>query len=276
MPSTKVVLENVFGMLGIIFWSFQLLPQAIDNYKRKSTEGLSYTMFMLWSLCAVGFGAYSVVQDLSIPIIIQPQVFGFLSTLCYLQCLYYGQRTRWPLTKTVVGGVLMYIAMVVLEVGAIYATRAGLDHDVKGTIEAAGIIPIVLLGLGFVPQYIDIYRDRAVVGVSMAFIAADAAGAVFSLISLAFRDEFDMLAGMNYVVVLVCDMVVVGLFVYYNKLNPDLARAHPAVVAVVPVNDLEKANSQILDSVLESGTVASSIVNISAIASSVTSNETKR
>ncbi|KAF9374955.1 hypothetical protein CPC16_000991 [Podila verticillata] len=225
MPTTKVILENIFGMLGIVFWSFQLLPQVVDNYKRKSTEGLSYSMFALWSLCAIGFGAYSVVQELSIPIIIQPQVFGFLSTLCYLQCLYYGQRTRWSIRKTVVGGILMYIGMAGLEVAAIYGTRAGLDHQVKGTIEAAGIIPIVLLGVGFVPQYIDIYRDRAVIGVSMAFIAADGSGAVFSLISLAFRNEFDLLAGMNYVVVLICDLIVVAFFVYYNKMNPQLARA---------------------------------------------------
>lgn len=63
------------------------------------------------------------------------------------------------------------------------------------------------------------------IGVSMAFIAADGSGAVFSLISLAFRNEFDLLAGMNYVVVLVCDLIVVAFFVYYNKMNPQLARA---------------------------------------------------
>lgn len=61
----------------------------------------------------------------------------------------------------------------------------------------------------------------------MAFIAADGSGAVFSLISLAFRAEFDLLAGMNYVVVLICDLIVVGFFVYYNKMNPQLARATP-------------------------------------------------
>ncbi|KAG0022296.1 hypothetical protein BGZ82_011063 [Podila clonocystis] len=274
MPTTKVILENIFGMLGIVFWSFQLLPQVIDNYKRKSTEGLSYSMFAMWSLCAIGFGAYSVVQELSIPIIIQPQVFGFLSTLCYLQCLYYGQRTRWSLKKTVVGGILMYIGMVAIEVAVIYGTRAGLDHQVRGTIEAAGIIPIVLLGLGFFPQYYGIYRDRAVIGVSMAFIAADGSGAVFSLISLAFRDEFDLLAGMNYVVVLICDLIVVAFFVYYNKMNPQLACATTIVdtdvenvacsssdvaqeATVVSRSDVEQGHkSPSRESVATNGTVA--------------------
>ncbi|KAG0275203.1 hypothetical protein BGZ95_009076 [Linnemannia exigua] len=181
MPTTRSILENVFGMLGIVFWSFQLLPQAIDNYKAKSTEGLSYSMFFIWTLCALGFGSYGVVEELSIPLIVQPQIFGFLS-------------------------------------------MAGIDNNVPGTVEAAGIIPILLLVLGFIPQYIDIYRDRSVVGVSMAFIAADAAGAIFSIISLCFRNEFDLLATCNYIAVLVCDLIVVLFWGYFNKMHPELAR----------------------------------------------------
>ncbi|KAF9947106.1 hypothetical protein BGZ72_010855 [Mortierella alpina] len=222
MPSTRAILENVFGMLGIVFWSFQLLPQVIDNYKAKSTEGLSHSMFFIWTLAALGFGSYSIVEGLSIPIIVQPQIFGALSALCYCQCLYYG--LRWSLRRTVVASSVMFVAMAGIQVAAVYGTRAGKDHEVKGTVEAAGILPILLLALGFMPQYMDIYKDRSVVGVSMAFIAADALGAVFSLVSLAFRTEFDLLATLNYVVVLVCDLLVVALFVYYNKLNPSMAR----------------------------------------------------
>jgi len=91
MPDTKSILENVFGILGIIFWSFQLLPQVIDNYKAKTTKGLSLTMFVIWTLAALGFGTYSIVEELSIPIILQPHIFGFFSLLVCLQCFYYGQ-----------------------------------------------------------------------------------------------------------------------------------------------------------------------------------------
>ncbi|CAO3572809.1 unnamed protein product [Mortierella alpina] len=242
MASTRAILENVFGMLGIVFWSFQLLPQVIDNYKAKSTEGLSYSMFFIWTLAALGFGSYSIVEDLSIPIIIQPQIFGALSALCYCQCLYYGMR--WSLRRTVVASSVMFVAMAGIEVAAVYGTRAGKDHQVKGTVEAAGIIPILLLALGFMPQYADIYKDRSVVGVSMAFIAADALGAVFSLISLAFRTEFDLLATLNYVVVLVCDLLVVALFVYYNKLNPSLARERAPPQANSKTPDPERGEEE--------------------------------
>ncbi|KAF9540283.1 hypothetical protein EC957_004442 [Mortierella hygrophila] len=245
MPSTRSILENVFGMLGVIFWSFQLLPQAIDNYRAKSTAGLSYSMFFLWTLCSLGFGSYGVVEELSIPLIVQPQIFGVLSTVCYLQCLYYGETTRgwWGPERglkrigwAAVGGL---VAMAGVQVGAVYATRAGVKNNVKGTIEAAGIIPILLLVLGFIPQYFDIYRDRSVVGVSMAFISADAAGAIFSIISLIFRSEFDLLATLNYCAVLVCDLIVVALWVYFNKMHPELAK-----VKEVGEKDLENGENE--------------------------------
>ncbi|KAF9434729.1 hypothetical protein BGZ76_007544 [Entomortierella beljakovae] len=114
-----------------------------------------------------------------------------------------------------------------IEVGAIFATRAGKDHNVRGTVDAAGILPVVLLGLGFFPQYIGILRLRSVVGVSMMFITADAAGSVFSIISLVFRDKFDILATMNYAMVFICDLIVVAFYVYYNKLHPELAKVPP-------------------------------------------------
>ncbi|KAF9117125.1 hypothetical protein BGX27_003587 [Mortierella sp. AM989] len=224
MASTRSILENVFGMLGIIFWSFQLLPQVIENYKKKSTEGLSYSMFFIWIFAGLGFGSYAVAEELSIPIILQPQIFGSLTALCFLQCLYYGKETRWSLKKTIVGGIIIFMAMAGIQVGAIYATKYGEDHHVKGTTEAAGTIPIILVVGGFVPQYIDIYRDKSVVGVSMAFIAADAMGAAFSIISLCFRDSLDILATLTYVMVLVCDLAVFGFYIYYNKLNPSQSR----------------------------------------------------
>ncbi|KAG0213712.1 hypothetical protein BGX28_003656 [Mortierella sp. GBA30] len=224
MASTRIILENVFGMLGIIFWSFQLLPQVIDNYKAKSTE-------------------------------VQPQIFGALSAVCYCQCLLYGMR--WSLRRTVVASCFMFVAMAGIEVAAVYGTRAGMDRQVKGTIEAAGIIPILLLALGFMPQYVDIYRVKSVVGVSMAFIAADAMGAVFSLISLAFRTELDLLATLNYVVVLVCDLLVVAFYVYYNKLNRSVAGGKQVDSAELePENAVDEQDSAVVTIVEQDATPA--------------------
>jgi len=122
MPTAKVVLENVFGMLGIVFWSFQLLPQVIANYQVKTTEGLSASMFLLWTLASLGFGSYSLVQSLSIPIILQPHFFGLLSTTCFLQCLYYRHKPFWSRRKTILVSFLVLALSAGIEVGVYYAT----------------------------------------------------------------------------------------------------------------------------------------------------------
>jgi len=80
-------------------------------------------MFFIWTLAALGFGSYGVVEKLSYPIIIQPQIFGALSTVCYLQCLYYGQRTKWSLKATMIAAVFFFVAMVGIQAGAVFATR---------------------------------------------------------------------------------------------------------------------------------------------------------
>lgn len=144
MPTTRKVLENVFGLLGIFFWSFQLLPQVIDNYRSKTTKGLSSSMFILWTLAALGFGSYAIIEGLSVPIIVQPHVFGFFSTICYLQCFYYGQgpgvkdregprregegrevevgRRNMSLRVILGAGMILFLVLGGLEAGAYFAT----------------------------------------------------------------------------------------------------------------------------------------------------------
>jgi hypothetical protein len=40
---------------------------------------------------------------------------------------------------------------------------------------------------------------------------------------------------MNYILVLVCDLVVVAFFVYFNKMHPGLARVPEDKIEVSPV-----------------------------------------
>ena len=44
------------------------------------------------------------------------------------------------------------------------------------------------------PQYWEIYRLKQVVGISLIFMAVDIAGGLFSLLSLIFREDFDIAA----------------------------------------------------------------------------------
>lgn len=53
------------------------------------------------------------------------------------------------------------------------------------------------------PQFIEIYKRRQVTGISVTFLAIDICGAVFSLLSLIFKDKFDGIAALTYLGVVV-------------------------------------------------------------------------
>lgn len=53
------------------------------------------------------------------------------------------------------------------------------------------------------PQFIEIYKRRQVIGISMTFLAIDISGGVFSLLSLVFNDTFDGIAALTYLGVVV-------------------------------------------------------------------------
>lgn len=68
------------------------------------------------------------------------------------------------------------------------------------------------------PQYWEIYRLKEVVGISLIFMAIDIAGGLFSLLSLVFREEFDIAACVSYTLVVVLDGLVVILAFILNPI----------------------------------------------------------
>lgn len=53
------------------------------------------------------------------------------------------------------------------------------------------------------PQYLEIYRRKEVLGISMLFMAIDIGGGIFSTLSLVFRERFDTVASVSYIAVVV-------------------------------------------------------------------------
>ena len=52
------------------------------------------------------------------------------------------------------------------------------------------------------PQYWEIYKRKEVIGLSLVFMAVDIGGGVFSILSLAFKEKFDVFASIVYVTVI--------------------------------------------------------------------------
>jgi hypothetical protein len=130
-----------------------------------------------------------------------------------------------------------------LQVGIVFALRVSFHHPTrvvrkvadaavkpsyrrgtsgaKAGVRFLGILSSALLSCEFVcpaaagayrsncgcrPQYYEIYRLRAVVGISLTFMAVDLLGGLFSILSLVFKSRFDAIAGVAY------SLVVVRLF----------------------------------------------------------------
>lgn len=53
------------------------------------------------------------------------------------------------------------------------------------------------------PQYYEIHKYRVVMGISLTFMAIDLLGGIFSLLSLVFKRQFDVLAAVAYSLVVV-------------------------------------------------------------------------
>lgn len=72
------------------------------------------------------------------------------------------------------------------------------DRGSSGLTMLWGILSDVFLVVGFIPQFIEIYKAREVYALSYIFLAMDSAGAVFSIVSLAMKSTLDGIALAGY------------------------------------------------------------------------------
>ncbi|KAJ5806677.1 uncharacterized protein N7503_004279 [Penicillium pulvis] len=190
------VAENVLGTLGAICWSIQLLPQIIINYRRHNTEGLQASMMLLWAAAGVPLGVYNIVKEFNVALRIQPQILTALSLVTWSQCLYYGKR--YSVTKCIAAVALLLLIFGGIETGLIFALKEAKSHDLRWPLILMAVLSACLLAAGVLRHYWDIYVHRTVRGISFFFVGIDAAGDLFSLVSVLFRPTIDILGIIIY------------------------------------------------------------------------------
>ncbi|KAL8277950.1 hypothetical protein RQP46_009582 [Phenoliferia psychrophenolica] len=196
------------------------------NYRRKTTQGLSVWLYVGWILSGLCYGPYAIFLNINIPMIIQPQSYGSLCAIVFIQMLYYDRK--WTKGASVAAFVGYAVVGAGWEVGIWQAMKAAARNGVKGVDQAFGILSAIFLSGGFIPQIYQIWRDREVVGVSYAFLAIDSLGAVCSIMSLGFKQQIDGIALANYIGVFVVEVVVMVSALY---LNPRATRRRALQVA---------------------------------------------
>ncbi|KAI0794095.1 PQ loop repeat-domain-containing protein [Fomes fomentarius] len=230
--------ENVLGTMGTICWTVQLLPQLWHTYRTKSVEGLSAWLMLTWGVAGSFLGTYSVVQGFNIPLILQPQLFGILCLVSWAQYQYYGRKR----SKTV--SIALFVAAIVLfaafEVGMIFAIKPPTKAGNMAPVQFFGIFSTILIAGALLPQYYEIYKHKEVLGISILFMIVDLLGGIFNDLSLAFKDEFDVVAGVTYSLVVVMDGIVILCAVI---LNP-LAKRRRKQLAVAAAADASLSSSE--------------------------------
>ncbi|KAF2202207.1 PQ loop repeat protein, partial [Delitschia confertaspora ATCC 74209] len=208
------VAANVLGTIGAVCWSVQLIPQIIINYRRHNAVGLQPTMMMLWAWAGVPLGVYNIVENFNIALRIQPQILTFLSLLTWIQCYYY--ERSWSILRATTLVVPIAALMGGIEAALIISLRIAHSKHTQWPITLMAVLSAVLLAAGVLRHYWDIYLHRTVRGISFIFVGIDAAGDLFSLVSVLFQPKLDVLGLVIYGTELVLWIGVFACGVYLN------------------------------------------------------------
>jgi len=193
--TSSTIAANTLGTLGAICWSIQLLPQILQNYRRKDTTGLQPTMMLLWASAGIPLGIYNIVRSFPVALQIQPQILTLLSLVTWAQTQYYPPaRDEKPRSIAWCACVLGAVCAVAggVEVGIVFALREATKGRTEGQVEyywpvvLMGVLSAVLLCAGVGRHYVDIWRERTVRGISFLFCFIDALGDLTSLLSVVF------------------------------------------------------------------------------------------
>ncbi|KAF7856048.1 hypothetical protein EAF04_010004 [Stromatinia cepivora] len=190
------IAANILGTLGAMCWSIQLIPQIILNYTRHHTIGLQQSMMMLWACAGVPLGAFNIASGFNVALWVQPQILTVLSLVTWGQCWYYGRG--WNLRKCVLITGAIGLVLGGVEVALVEGLKAGQRRDLEWPVILMGVLSAVLLSAGVLRHYYDIYIHRTVRGISFIFVGIDAAGDVFSLVSIFFQSHLDILGIVIY------------------------------------------------------------------------------
>ncbi|KAK0729741.1 hypothetical protein B0H67DRAFT_559497 [Lasiosphaeris hirsuta] len=166
-------------------------------------------MMFLWALCGVPFGVYAIVQNFNIPLQVQPHVFLVLCLVGWVQTLMYHEN--WATWKASLLGAAIIIIFGGIEAALILTLKPVYDRGNETPMLIVGIVAAILLAVGLLPPYGEIWKRRGrVIGINWIFLTMDWLGAVFSLMALVAQLTFDVLGGVLYIL---CACLELGIFV---------------------------------------------------------------
>ncbi|KAK1498954.1 hypothetical protein CCUS01_02574 [Colletotrichum cuscutae] len=223
--------SNVFGTLGAVLWSLQLLPQIWKNWRRHDTQSLSSTFFLSWAVAGVPLGVYNIADDFNIALQIQPNILIFLSLWTWFQCKYYGDK--WGTRKIVASVIGIAIVLASAEVGLVYALKLARERGHTWPSILMAIVAAILLAGGVLRHYLQMLKTRSDAGLSLKFATLDLSGDVASLLSVIFQKTLKIYGIVIYGSELAIWVGLIGLAIHYRRVSNGDFNKGPEVDAVV-------------------------------------------
>ena len=178
-------------------------------------------MYISWAFAGIPLGVYNLVQDLNIALQVQPNILIFLSLVAWAQCKYYGDG--WNLLRVLAGGAVCGSLIGGAEAGLYFALGLGRRRGVEWPLTLMAVLAAVLLAVGVLRYYWEIYRARSVQGISYMFVLIDAGGDLVSILALVFSARIDVVGMVVYSVELVL-WIGIGLLGVHYRFRPWLVR----------------------------------------------------
>lgn len=171
-------------------------------------------MMMLWAWAGVPLGVYNIVENFNVALRIQPQILTILSLATWIQCFYY--ERKWSVLRALAVVTPVAVLMGGIEAALIFALRVAKYKHLQWPMTLMAVLSAVLLAAGVLRHYWDIYVHRTVRGISFIFVAIDAGGDLFSLVSVLFQPKVDVLGLVIYGSELILWIGVFACGGYYN------------------------------------------------------------
>lgn len=105
---------------------------------------------------------------------------------------------KWTVGKSLLVVSPIAALMAGIEVALVIGLRHARDRQVEWPLTLMAVLAALFLALGVLRHYVDIWIHRTVRGISFIFVAIDAAGDLFSLVSLFFQPSLDVLGVVIY------------------------------------------------------------------------------
>jgi hypothetical protein len=173
---------EVCGYAGTAGFILMLTPQIVLNARKRSTEGLSMGLVLLWHSAAVLSTAFYITrQPLNLAPVLSVAVFALSSAILEGQIVAFdptrAEKTAWPRSAVLAGVTALSSA---LSVGLVAAVACLLDVlPPPFAADAIGdVLPTLLLALGFLPQFREFLQNWSIEGYSFGITFFDVTGSV--------------------------------------------------------------------------------------------------